>query len=198
MYRLPCLVMAPSVCLPPLEFCLGVRPSQAAKSRPDLNTLGSGTLAAITEAMSFPMPEPCPATGSSHFAHGRWRFASPDRRSLCRAPYMGSFVSRETHFRIGQTPRAVSVSEVRAHCMTRGPFPSTINLTYGRRSRRLHQHPACGGRGSGGRNHSQDRRFGPWARSVRPPGSARTDQVLEDLKIRSASIVRRLSSRLLR
>jgi len=34
MYRLPCLVMPPSVCLPPLEFCLGVRPSQAAKSRP--------------------------------------------------------------------------------------------------------------------------------------------------------------------
>jgi len=29
---------------------------KAAKSRPDLNTLGSGTLAAITEAMSFPMP----------------------------------------------------------------------------------------------------------------------------------------------
>ena len=43
MYRLPCLAMAPSVGLPPLEFCLGVRPSQAAKSRPDLNTPGSGT-----------------------------------------------------------------------------------------------------------------------------------------------------------
>ncbi len=41
MYWLPCLVMAPSVCLPPVEFCLGVRPSQAAKSRPDLNALGS-------------------------------------------------------------------------------------------------------------------------------------------------------------
>jgi hypothetical protein len=39
----------PSAGLPRLEFCLGVRPSQAAKSRPDLNTLGSGTLAAITE-----------------------------------------------------------------------------------------------------------------------------------------------------
>jgi len=34
------------------------------------------------------------------------------------------------------------------------PFPGTINLTYGRRSRRLHQNPACGGRGSGGRNQS--------------------------------------------
>jgi hypothetical protein len=56
MYRFPCLVMAPSACLPPLELCLGVRPSQAVKSRPDLNTLGSGTLAAITEAIILPMP----------------------------------------------------------------------------------------------------------------------------------------------
>src|ERR1700730_12539243 len=56
MYRFPCLVMAPSAFLPPFEFCLGVRPSQAAKSRPDLNTLGSGTLAAITEAILLQMP----------------------------------------------------------------------------------------------------------------------------------------------
>ena len=70
MYRLPCLVMAPSFSLPPLEFCLGVRPSQAAKSRPDLNTLGSGTLATITEAMILPTPGTCsPAICSSHFAH---------------------------------------------------------------------------------------------------------------------------------
>lgn len=27
-YRLPCLVIAPSLALPPLEFCLGVSPSQ--------------------------------------------------------------------------------------------------------------------------------------------------------------------------
>jgi hypothetical protein len=41
---------------------------------------------------------------------------------------------------------AVSVSEVRAHCI-HGPFPSAFNLTYGRRSLRLHQNPACGGQG---------------------------------------------------
>ncbi len=35
MWRFPCLLMPPSVCLPPLEFCRGVSPSQAAKSRPD-------------------------------------------------------------------------------------------------------------------------------------------------------------------
>jgi len=33
-------------------------------------------------------------------------------------------------------------------------FPHQINLTFGRRAKRLHQYPACGGRGSGGRDHS--------------------------------------------
>src|SRR5437762_8717336 len=48
--------MEPSFSLPPLEFCLGVSPNHAAKSRPVLNTLGSGTLDAITDAISTPMP----------------------------------------------------------------------------------------------------------------------------------------------
>src|SRR3979490_179657 len=38
--------------------------------------------------------------------------------------------------------------------------------------------------------------FRPCSDAVRPPGSARTDQVLEDLRIRSAFIVRYVSSRL--
>ena len=62
-------------------------------------------------------------------------------------------------------------------------FPRQINLTFRRRSRRLHQYPACGGRGSGRRNHSRRRLFKPCEAAVRPPGSARTDQVLEDLRI---------------
>ena len=33
----------------------------------------------------------------------------------------------------------------------RGPFPSTVNLTCGRRSSQLHQDPAFGGQGSGRR-----------------------------------------------
>jgi hypothetical protein len=32
----------------------------------------------------------------------------------------------------------------------RGPFPSSINLTCGRRSERLHHDPACGGQAQGG------------------------------------------------
>ena len=46
----------PSLSLPPLEFCLGVRPSQAANSRPDLKNDGSGTVAAIADAVKMPMP----------------------------------------------------------------------------------------------------------------------------------------------
>jgi hypothetical protein len=33
-------------------------------------------------------------------------------------------------------------------------LPHQIKLTFGRRSRRLHQDPACGGWGSGERDHS--------------------------------------------
>ena len=38
-------------------------------------------------------------------------------------------------------------SEVRARLHDTALLKSTINLTFGRRSRRLHQHPACGGQG---------------------------------------------------
>ncbi len=48
--------MAPKLSLPPLEFCRGVSPSHAAKSRPDLKTRGSGTLATIAEVVIVPTP----------------------------------------------------------------------------------------------------------------------------------------------
>jgi hypothetical protein len=50
------LVIDPNFSLPPVEFCLGVAPSQAAKSRPDLNACGFGALARIAEAASAPTP----------------------------------------------------------------------------------------------------------------------------------------------
>jgi hypothetical protein len=57
------------------------------------------------------------------------------------------------------------------------PFPTTrpvaepVKLTSGRRSSRLHQHPAFCGGGSGGRGHSSTRLFQPNGCPVRPPGS---------------------------
>ena len=71
-----------------------------------------------------------------------------------------------------KTPAAVSVSKVRAHC-TIWLFPRQIKLTFGRRSRQPHQYSACGGHGSGRRDHSLERRFKQCVAAVRPPGSGR-------------------------
>lgn len=49
-YRSPILVMRPSRSFPPLEFCDGVRPSQAANSRPERNCAGLATDAASAVA----------------------------------------------------------------------------------------------------------------------------------------------------
>jgi hypothetical protein len=42
--------------LPPLEFCRGVMPSQAEKSRPESNMPGSVTVAAMALAPMMPTP----------------------------------------------------------------------------------------------------------------------------------------------
>src|SRR6516162_2836836 len=46
-YGLPRLDIPPRRCLPPVEFCRGTRPSQAANSRPLRKPLGSTTVAAM-------------------------------------------------------------------------------------------------------------------------------------------------------
>ena len=40
-YRLPCLVILPSLSLPPVVYCLGTSPIQAARLRPDPNAFQS-------------------------------------------------------------------------------------------------------------------------------------------------------------
>src|SRR5262249_29426044 len=55
-YWLPRLDIPPRRCLPPVEFCRGTRPSQAANSRPLRKPLGSTTVAAMAVAMIGPMP----------------------------------------------------------------------------------------------------------------------------------------------
>ena len=52
----PARVIRPSRVLPAVEWSFGVSPSQAAKSRPDANALGSGVFIASTEAVTTPMP----------------------------------------------------------------------------------------------------------------------------------------------
>ena len=49
-----------------------------------------------------------------------------------------------------KSPAVVRYPRSESDCTT-WSFPHQINLTFGRRSRRLHRHPACGGQGSGRR-----------------------------------------------
>src|SRR6267154_3149054 len=52
-YRSPCLLILPSLCLPPLECCCGTIPIQAEKLRPDRKDFGSATVATTAVARSF-------------------------------------------------------------------------------------------------------------------------------------------------
>src|SRR6478609_5134651 len=51
-----CLLIPPSLSLPPLECCFGTSPIQAEKSLPDRNALGSATLATRAVASAGPTP----------------------------------------------------------------------------------------------------------------------------------------------
>jgi hypothetical protein len=55
-YWSPRFEIGPSLCLPPVESCRGTIPIQAAKSRPDRKTFGSGTVAAMAVAPTMPIP----------------------------------------------------------------------------------------------------------------------------------------------
>ena len=55
-YSLPRLDTPPNGFLPPVEFCGGTRPSQAANSQPLRKPLGSATMAAMAVPMMGPMP----------------------------------------------------------------------------------------------------------------------------------------------
>jgi hypothetical protein len=55
-YWSPRFEIGPSLCLPPVESSRGTIPIQAAKSRPDRKTFGSGTVAAMAVAPTMPIP----------------------------------------------------------------------------------------------------------------------------------------------
>ena len=58
--RSPRFETAPSFCLPPVDFCSGVSPSQAAKSRPAGNPSAAGTSAVIA------------VEGGNHYIETAW------------------------------------------------------------------------------------------------------------------------------
>ncbi len=55
-YRLPCLVMLPSLSLPPVDCCFGTSPIHAARLRPDPNAFQSPISATRAVATIGPMP----------------------------------------------------------------------------------------------------------------------------------------------
>src|SRR3981189_900382 len=55
-YRLPCLVMLPSLSLPPVVCCFGTNPIQAARLRPEENVFQSPISATNAVAPIGPMP----------------------------------------------------------------------------------------------------------------------------------------------
>ena len=135
-----------------------------------------------------------------YLAFGSWprRWRARDEGQGCEAPAKPACAERTSLTRVSRSPKLAVRSEM-AHrtrtidpvhiftfqypgpepdCLTR-PVSEPINLTSGRRSRRLHQHPACCGQGL--------RRTKPFFQSAFQAmdylGSstriARTDQVLE-------------------
>jgi hypothetical protein len=81
---------------------------------------------------------------------------------------------------IGKSPVFAPVSKVRAQSHDAARFRA------GSTSHSVAVHDGCtniplaAGKAQEDENHSRKRRFRPWLASVRLPGSARTDQVLED------------------
>jgi hypothetical protein len=74
-----------------------------------------------------------------------FKLAHTDDEVLC-VPKSES--SGKNHWCMRKTPVPISVSKVQARFRDL-VVPRQINLTSGRRAKRLHQYPACGGRGSG-------------------------------------------------
>ena len=74
-YRSPCLDMRPMRSLPPVEFCPGTSPIQAASARLDVNTEGSVMGAANAVAVIGPMPG---------IVSRRWLTASERRQAWMR------------------------------------------------------------------------------------------------------------------
>jgi hypothetical protein len=143
------------------------------------------------------------------FASWQRRWRARDEGQGCEAPAKPACAERTSLTRVSRSPKLAVKSEMANRTRPIDPVSrSRARLPDAARFRaRSTSHPVAArdgctniplaaGRGSGERNHSSNRHFRPWTTSVRPPGSARTDQVLEDLRICLGLVVRRPSSRL--
>ena len=111
-----------------------------------------------------------PASRRRRTARGRCGVATPSSQWT----HMGVFGSSgQVHRHIKKLRWLFRYPRSEPYFMT-WLVPHQIKLTSGRRSKQLHQYPAFGGWGSGGRDHSFTRLFKPVHCSVRSPGSVRT------------------------
>ena len=92
MVRSPLFEMAPSLCLPPVDFCSGVSPSQAAKSRPARKPSGAGTRAVIAVAAIRPMPGIVMSRRATGSALAR-RAISPSSSLSCSSKALSILIS---------------------------------------------------------------------------------------------------------
>src|SRR5271170_903767 len=145
-------------------------------------------------------PERSPIAGAgapSGVDAGPKRYSVQRKMAVVARSHGDVRVKSQIQWRIGKTPEAVRYPRFEPASVT-WSFPHQIKLTFGRRAKRLHQYPACGGWGSGGRDHSCCRLFKPYAPSIRPPRSAETDRVSVDCVDLLRSSMRRPSLRRLR
>jgi hypothetical protein len=80
--HLPCLLNAPRRCRVPLEYSLGIRPTQLARAFPSLNREASPRNTSVAKAVTGPTP----GCVISKTDRGRWRACSvtaASRRSIC-------------------------------------------------------------------------------------------------------------------
>src|SRR5215211_4102377 len=92
MVRSPLFERAASLCLPPVDFCSGVSPSQAAKSRPARKPSGAGTRAVIAVAAIGPMPGIVMSRRATGSALAR-RAISPSSSLSCSSKALSVLIS---------------------------------------------------------------------------------------------------------
>jgi hypothetical protein len=119
MVRLPRFDTAPSFCLPPLDFCSGVNPSQAAKSRPARKPSGAGTRAVIAVAAIGPTPGIVMSRRATGSAFAR-RVISVSNSATCASSARNVVTSTV------RTVRALSGSDVSKSSMCSISVPACV------------------------------------------------------------------------
>ena len=155
MVRSPRFDIAPSFCLPPVDFCSGVSASQAAKLRPAWKPSAAGTSAVIAVAVIGPTPGIVISRRATASSFAR-RLISTSSCLICTSNAV------KVSIRIFRIVRALSGKEVFGSGRHSGPHPAK------RRCRTLLRPAATHPRGADAGRHDRDCRVPGGRRSARP------------------------------